>query len=260
MPQASETRPGLRHDSLDPAQISTTPDTQGSSSRPKAPDSSDSTEALAPGERRAPGASSTPAAPTTEKPRGPAKRPQPKHRWVDQDYYHDNPWFDQEHQRPIFSLGAPLPRTARWARKKKQQNNHPSEAKRSKEELAELGEVTPEQSPSPSPSPEADAPRKAKRRTSGGVTHGHKYNDAGQPVFEYIPEKSETQDTRDRRRTKAPRKEENQPHFGIDSEPIGRRENEEADKEGDDHNKYRNWWARVRAKHPEPLAEFLAVR
>jgi len=254
MPQADETKPCPRCDSPNVAETpATMPDRQGSSSRLNAPDSSDSREVLSSGERRGSEALAKSAISTAQRRRGVPRRSQPSHRWVDEGYYADNPWFDQERQRPVFSLGAPLPRKSRWHSKKKQHTTHPSEAKRSKEELAELGEVTPEQSPPPE-TEEADAPRKEQRRTSKGVTHGDRYNDAGQPVFEYMPEKADT------RRTDISKNEEDKPNFGIDSEPIGRRENEEVDEGDEDPNKYRNWWARFRAKHPEPLAEFLAVR
>ncbi|GME24059.1 aquaporin-like protein [Neofusicoccum parvum] len=47
--------------------------------------------------------------------------------------------------------------------------------------------------------------------------------------------------------------------WAIDAEPIGRSEKEEAETGEKDPNELRNWWARIRAKHPEPLAEFLCT-
>ncbi|KAI0384159.1 aquaporin-like protein [Hypomontagnella monticulosa] len=43
------------------------------------------------------------------------------------------------------------------------------------------------------------------------------------------------------------------------SSGLGQREQDEVEQEDGDTGEYRNWWARIRAKHPEPLAEFLAT-
>ncbi|OJD36249.1 aquaporin-like protein [Diplodia corticola] len=48
--------------------------------------------------------------------------------------------------------------------------------------------------------------------------------------------------------------------WAIDSEPIGQYDSEKGAETGEkDPNELRNWWARIRAKHPEPLAEFLCT-
>ncbi|KAI0849621.1 hypothetical protein F5Y00DRAFT_261406 [Daldinia vernicosa] len=48
-------------------------------------------------------------------------------------------------------------------------------------------------------------------------------------------------------------------NYGIDSEPLGQREHGDVEEGDRDPDEFRNWWARIRAKHPEPLAEFLAT-
>ncbi|KAB2576821.1 putative membrane protein [Lasiodiplodia theobromae] len=48
--------------------------------------------------------------------------------------------------------------------------------------------------------------------------------------------------------------------WAIDAEPLGQYEKEEEAETGEkDPNELRNCWARLRAKHPEPLAEFLCT-
>ncbi|KAI8626727.1 aquaporin-like protein [Xylariaceae sp. FL1651] len=185
---------------------------------------------------------------------GEARRPRRSLKWVDEDYYESNPWHGQAGQKLVFSLGGPFPRTVRWNKTRKPSKNPPRAAK-SKEELAELGEMPSEESLSPEIE-NYDTQRSKPRRTAGGVSHGDKYNDAGQPVFDYVPSNdvrrqstTQTNNTRDK---------EDGPDFGIDSEPLGQREHEEVE-DNVDPNIYRNWWARVRVKHPEPLAEFLAT-
>jgi aquaglyceroporin related protein len=137
----------------------------------------------------------------------------------------------------------------RWVRKPAA-----NDANKSKEELAELGEVLSENSLSPEPKSQ-DV--QGQRRTAGGVSHGDRFNDVGQPVFDYQP--SNEGWGNDSRNTNNPENTEDGPDFGIDSEPLGKQEHEEVEEEDADPNEYRNWWARIRAKHPEPLAEFLAV-
>ncbi|KAI0389457.1 aquaporin-like protein [Xylariaceae sp. FL0594] len=255
MTQASEDGPDVWHDIPDlPETPGISPGNHGSSSRLNMPGSRDSRGVM----RRESAVSGISAVPTIQRRRA----------WVDDDYYADNPWFDQQRRKPVFSLGAPLPRKTRWSRKEQRYVTRPAGEGTSKEELAELGEVSPEQSPIPATEDakngdgdkhESAQRKKQPRRTSQGVTHGDRYNDADQPVFDYNPEGEDTASTRHAQHTEKSKNEEDKPSYGIDSEPIGRRENEEAEEGDEDPNEYRNWWARVRAKHPEPLAEFLAT-
>ncbi|OTA82929.1 hypothetical protein M434DRAFT_188749 [Hypoxylon sp. CO27-5] len=183
--------------------------------------------------------------------------------WVDKDYYEENPWYGQDKKKPIFSLGKPLPHKVRWA--KKPADLPTRDPPKSSEDLAERGEVDPNNvSPlSNVETRETTASQASRaRRTAAGVSHSGRRNDADQPVFEYIPEQDKpdyrrerTTDTHDTDKSD----EEDNHNFGIDSEPLGQREREEVEKGDRDPDEFRNWWARIRAKHPEPLAEFLAV-
>ncbi|KAI0141621.1 aquaporin-like protein [Xylariaceae sp. FL1272] len=181
--------------------------------------------------------------------------PRRKVKWVDENYYHDNPWHDQESQKPIFSLGAPLPRkTRRKADKSNNKDAHP--ATKSKDELAELGQIPSSVSSLDTENPEQRS--QPLRKTVNGVSHGDKYNDAGQPVFEYIPQNSHEEKKEENQRVDT-RSKQNGPDFGIDSEPLGQQEQDDVEEGNADPNEYRNLWARIRAKHPEPLAEFLST-
>lgn len=53
----------------------------------------------------------------------PSRRPEKKQQQVvdvDNDYFALNPWYNEQKQKPVFGLGAPLPRTVRrgmwWGR------------------------------------------------------------------------------------------------------------------------------------------------
>jgi hypothetical protein len=52
---------------------------------------------------------------------------------------------------------------------------------------------------------------------------------------------------------------ENASRFAVDAEPLGHKERPGVEKGEQDPNELRNWWARLRARYPEPLEEFLAV-
>ncbi|XXH05606.1 Peroxisomal membrane protein PAS20 [Hypoxylon texense] len=203
----------------------------------------------------------------TQKPRnGLQKAPSSREKaealgWVDPDYYEANPWHGQSKNKPVFSLGKPLPRVTRWPK-------GPGNVVTTKppvispEDLAELGEAA-------SNTDNTDAEKVVsrtqsgspkKRRTAAGISHGDRRNDAGQPVFEYQPrDDSATRRERTNDTNNTKKSNRDNPNFGIDSEPIGQREHDDVEEGEKDPNELRNWWARVRAKHPEPLAEFLAT-
>ncbi|KAJ3577201.1 hypothetical protein NPX13_g3362 [Xylaria arbuscula] len=170
--------------------------------------------------------------------------------WITEDYYEENPWHNQNKYKPVFSLGQPLPRMVRWSRRESQNNGT-----KPNDDLAELGEV----SSAGTSETESEASHKLRARhhhqTPAGVTLGGRFNDAGQPVHEYTPSNNQ----QGHARSGIEKQKNDGPDFGIDSEPLGKRETDEAEKPNSDLNDYRNWWARFRAKHPEPLAEFLAV-
>ncbi|KAI0007779.1 aquaporin-like protein [Xylariaceae sp. FL0662B] len=184
--------------------------------------------------------------------------------WVDDDYYESNPWYGQTNKKPVFGLGKPLPHTNRWNKRPKAAIKSST---RAPEDIAELGEMKSAETAFPKVSRKGstmNGEHTGARRTAAGVTHGAKYNDAGQPVFNYQPGSDDDYSRQDRADTgrtgRASKSEaEDRPTYGIDSEPIGQREHDEVEQGDRDPNEFRNRWARFRAKHPEPLAEFLAT-
>ncbi|KAI1099957.1 aquaporin-like protein [Jackrogersella minutella] len=189
--------------------------------------------------------------------------------WVDEDYYKANPWYGQAKKKPVFSLGRPLPRKTRWVKRRVGGPSKP--ASNSAKDLAELGEAgisntAVQDIEKAETTEEGETPRA--RRTAAGAAHSEKRNDVGQPVFEYLPvfmresgdddestRRERTNDTQDTGKSNK----EDRPKYGIDSEPLGKRDQDEVEQGEKDPNEMRNWWARIRAKHPEPLAEFLAT-
>ena len=133
--------------------------------------------------------------------RGPTQRD-----WVDKEYLDENPWYGVAKQKPVFSLGQPLPHTAR--------RRHTE-----KHTIGKAGD------------PDVEA---AETATTLGPSQ---QDDQAVPHL--------FQDTS---------------RFALDAEPIGHREREEVEEGFRDPDELRNWWASFRARHPELLAEFLAVR
>jgi aquaglyceroporin related protein, other eukaryote len=163
-----------------------------------------------------------------------------------ENYIEENPWHNKAKEKPIFSLGAPLPHQVRGPGKSKLRKGDTS-----RENLAEQGELGRVESAAVrAQSLTRDDQEKRSRRTAAGVSHGGKTNDAGQPVFDYIPSRTAE--------PTAPGPD-TEPDFKIDSEPLGRRQRSEMDPDGKNHDHYRNRWTKIRARYPEPLAEFLAV-
>ena len=176
--------------------------------------------------------------------------------WVDDEYCSENPWYGQARKKPVFSLARPLPHTLRRAARlsKGDIENQEEAVNGSRADLVSThSRVAPEGlSRNVSNSTE-------QRMTAAGVTHSGKRNDGGQPVFTYLPgeiacgdDKYSTIERCELGTT------DHGPHYGIDSEPLGKRDNNSVESRKDP-DELRNWWARIRARHPEPLAEFLAV-
>lgn len=178
--------------------------------------------------------------------------------WIDEEYFENNPWYDQVKRKPVFSLGGPLPRLARGPRRPKHPRRH------AHEDLAERGEAPIEEDEelaaarrSPTNDTQDNSQDRPATHTASGTGHGGGQNAAGQDVFNYTPGQTDSHQAD----AHAPAAEDDSPEYKIDGEPLGKREAYDGEEDGEDHdpNEYRNWWARVRAKHPEPLAEFLAV-
>lgn len=177
--------------------------------------------------------------------------------WIDEEYFERNPWHNQGKKKPVFSLGGTLPRVVRGPRKPKQTQT------RANEDLAERGEVdgeTGEPQPAHRSQTHESSQDPPATHTAAGTAHNDKRNYAGQPVFDYTPGQPDSHQPQDQTQEQTPTDSDDggSPDYKIDGEPLGKREADEVE-EDEDPNEYRNWWARMRAKHPEPLAEFLAV-
>lgn len=137
----------------------------------------------------------------------------------------------------------------------------------------------------------AEEQEQQSRTTAAGTAHTQRRNDAEQPVYSYMPNQengeeengpdspnpNELEDKRatsyfgqsvrqngevqpedqDNQRGQESR-ESKQPDHKIDGEPIAQTEQPEVEEGKVDPDQLRNWWARMRAKHPEPLGEFLS--
>lgn len=215
-----------------------------------------------------------------DRPEQPANQPAGAERqgWVDEDYYKENPWYGRAKSKPVFSLGHPLPHTSRGKKKKKgktQKGNSDlekgqPEAKneypyKKRVRIADETDAPLEHHDGDNAearkvhsSKRGDADQLVRDSTAAGKAHSSKRNDAGQPVYDYVPQESDSQSREDDWETDGDGYEEGK-KYKVDGEPVGQRENDEAEEGEVDPDELRNWWARLRAKYPEPLAEFLAV-
>ncbi|RBR08468.1 uncharacterized protein FIESC28_10268 [Fusarium coffeatum] len=188
-------------------------------------------------------------------------------------YYQENPWFGEQDKKPIFSLGKPLPHKVRRKVLKpiKPDGKIDEEMAIVKEESANethpgytsrTNSGQPYRMQTQSSLQSRDMQRQQSRTTAAGVAHNDKRNDAGQPVFDYVPSEAQaTPGHRDPASRVESRQDRNtsQPEHKVDGEPLGHQEKPCVESGEADPNEMRNWWARIRARHPEPLAEFLAT-
>lgn len=195
--------------------------------------------------------------------------------WAEDAYYEQNPWYDEANtKKPIFSLGKPLPHKTRWKAKEVRVPVRDEEQGGQGPAFREVLAAVPvsEQGDRLSTVSSAAAQNihgQQSRTTGNGVAHSHKRNDAGQPVFNYVPDNdSEDPHSRDpvgRSHSNLEASVSGRPerpdglNYKIDGEPMGQQERTEVEEGHKDPNEMRNWWARFRAKHPEVLAEFLAT-
>ncbi|KAF9772589.1 hypothetical protein IL306_009703 [Fusarium sp. DS 682] len=192
---------------------------------------------------------------------------------AEEGYYEENPWFGEAGTKPIFSLGKPLPHRVRRKVVKpiKPDGKVDEEMAIVKEESEDTSAGYASRTTSGQPYrmhtesslTSRDMQRQQSRTTAAGVAHSEKRNDAGQPVFDYVPGDSTPAATPSHRdpasRAASHQQSNNQPDYKIDGEPLGQQEKPSVEAGETDPNELRNWWARIRAKHPEPLAEFLAT-
>ncbi|KAI0178904.1 aquaporin-like protein [Hypoxylon sp. FL1284] len=183
--------------------------------------------------------------------------------WVDDAYYDQNPWYGQPKDKPVYSLGRPLPHTNRFHGGKKKETGDQQDGD------VEKGQGGMQSKPSRKGkhvqiADDTDNPQQQMlgRESSDGQNANR--NNSGQPTYDHAPWDVDfrvpdlnTQNTQNSTE-KAPGYEEGS-KYKVDGEPVGQREDDEAEEGGKDPNDLRNWWARLRAKYPEPLAEFAAT-
>lgn len=201
------------------------------------------------------------AAGQSDRPEQPLSQPPGVERqgWVDDEYYENNPWYGQAKDKPVFSLGKPLPHKSRFQKKQEQ-------AKAQQDGDVEKGQGGVKSKPS----------RKGKRvqiagngddsqqqmldrdnsdgqnmkRNGSGQLYDHQPWDVDFRVPDLTTSQTEGE--------KAPGYEDGS-KYNVGGETVGQREDDEAEEGRRDPNDLRNWWARMRAKYPEPLAEFAAT-
>ncbi|KAK6832892.1 hypothetical protein PG987_007586 [Apiospora arundinis] len=163
-----------------------------------------------------------------------------KQGWVDDDYYEGNPWYGQPRDKPVYSLGKPLPHTMRGSGKKdKKKKNNKDEVS-----AAEEGQ--------------AHAKNKNMQQSSGG--DGHFEEEGRQPPNKNQQQSGGSKSDKDNHQDREDRGGlEPGYKYKVDGEPMGESEDKLAREGKKDPDDLRNWWARFRAKYPEPLAEFLAT-
>ncbi|KAM0215265.1 hypothetical protein ACHAQI_003045 [Fusarium lateritium] len=194
---------------------------------------------------------------------------------AEEGYYEENPWFGESEKKPIFSLGKPLPHKVRRKVIKPimldgtvDEEMAVVKGDSAKEFPSRYNSYTstgqPYRAETQSSLTTRDAQNQQSRTTAAGVAHNEKRNDAGQPVYDYVPGQATpaTPTHRDQPASRIQSRQQNehpQPDFEVDGEPLGQQERSAVEAGEKDPNMMRNWWARFRAKHPEPLAEFLAT-
>ncbi|KAK7911648.1 hypothetical protein PG985_014129 [Apiospora marii] len=158
-----------------------------------------------------------------------------KQGWVDDDYYEGNPWYGQPRDKPVYSLGKPLPHRMRGSAGKKRDKKQ----KKSKRSMDDA-----------SAAEEGQAGQRQPQNKNQQQSSGHDADDAND---QQNNEKDNHQNREDRGGLEPGDK------YKVDGEPVGDTEDKLAREGKKDPNDLRNWWARFRAKYPEPLAEFLAT-
>ncbi|KAI1459558.1 aquaporin-like protein [Annulohypoxylon moriforme] len=141
--------------------------------------------------------------------------------WIDDGYLDANPGYYQKAEKPIFSLAQPFPHLIRWHKKADGSKRPVPEA----DDLAELGQANLSNISPP-----------LGERTALGV----------------ISERaSDTHDTDESNKDKCH-------NYEFERKSSGQQERDEVE-QGEDPDRPLNWWARIRAKHPKIMAEFLAT-
>lgn len=148
------------------------------------------------------------------------------------DYAERNPWNEKSKEKPVFSLGEPLPRTVR-------QRRHAEAVAKQEQEDVEQGLRRPptkddqdDATPATDETDETDETLQEARPTPSRTSHKGEQDQGTDMAHK----------------------------FQVDADRIGGKRDGEAVEQGKvDPNAMRNNWARIRAKYPEPLAEFLCT-
>ncbi|KAI0142662.1 aquaporin-like protein [Xylariaceae sp. FL1272] len=172
-----------------------------------------------------------------------------KEGWVDEGYYEQNPWYGEKKKKPVYSLGGPLPHRNRFGKGKK---NKKGGAKGGPD--LEKGEGQ------KSSSKRTENHRQTSDETLGGGNGDDvEYHEGTGKTTQNNPWDVDFREGMPGHSAeKAPGYEDGS-KYKVDGEPVGQREDDEAEEGETNPDELRNWWARLRNKYPEPLAEFLCV-
>lgn len=184
-----------------------------------------------------------------------------KGRVHDDDYHKQNPWHDAPKEKPIFSLGAPLPHKDEDYLKKNPWHGKPKDKPH-----FNLGEPLPHKvrwnqqartKTQQQQQDEEDVEQGMRRRpTAGSQQQGTTDADRSDDTLQETrrTETAATHKTEQDQGTDMAKK------FQIDADRIGGQREDDAVEDGDiDPNTMRNYWARLRAKYPETVAEFFCT-
>ncbi|KAF1956212.1 aquaporin-like protein [Byssothecium circinans] len=198
--------------------------------------------------------------------------------YVDNDYYNFNPWYDQEPKKPVFGLARPFPRTVRpgmlWGKKPQEKDTDSTEEGQQAESRpvttlhiplgeeeqyppevfqAEIGGLQYEVRRIPLQKGEDDVGRLSTGIEHEGALDSGKEEPPSQIRHRYTSGYSGG----------LPAVNENDYAQSFETSQTEKEKKEVRDQEEqelqDYYNKYRNPLARLRAKHPEALAEFLCT-
>lgn len=186
-----------------------------------------------------------------------------KGRVQDDGYRQQNPWHDAPKERPVFSLGAPLPRA-----EEEYQRRNPWQGKPKDKLNFNLGEPLPHKVRWGQQAKKAQQQQQQQQQEED-VEQGMGRRPTGRSQQQATTEADRSDDTlqeADRTETEGTHKTDHDQgtdtakRFQIDADRIGGQREDDAVEDGDVHpNAMRNYWARLRAKYPEPVAEFFCT-
>lgn len=157
----------------------------------------------------------------------------------DEKYQEKNPWHGKLKEKPVFSLGEPLPRKVRRGRQAKAEDHQ--QQQQEEEEDVEQG-------------------LRRRPTTSGGLQQPQPQGTTDADQSDDTLQETRRTATASTHRTEQDQGTDMARKFQIDADRIGGQREDAAVEDGEvDPNTMRNYWARLRAKYPEPLAEFFCT-